>query len=102
MNGDSGALSEFAATGRPCAEDARSRPVRRQGWSLLLFQWKTIREQKGASGACTVGMDPAEDWYTGGPEFCPRTAWKESKWWEGFRNIFRYAQRSLALTSFRV
>lgn len=63
---------------------------------------KTIREQKGASGPCTVGMDPAEDWYMGGPEFCPRTAWKESKWWEGFRSIFPYAQRSLALISFRV
>lgn len=102
MNGDSGVLSAFAAMGRPCVEDARWRPVRGQGWSLVLFQWKTIREQKGASGPCTVGMDPAEDWYTGGPEFCPRTAWKESKWWEGFRSIFPYAQRSLALISFRV
>lgn len=58
----------------------------------------------GASGACTVGMDPTEDCciYTGGPETVPQSCLEGiSNWKERFRSNFPYAQRSLALTSLR-
>ena len=80
-----------------------------QGWFLVLSQWKTIWEHKGALGACMVGVGPTEDpCVLEDLRLCPRTACKEpvtgrrgSCHGIQARRNFPSVQRSLALTSFQ-